>query len=66
MAPTDFVGERCKYDLQNHPDRENDTACADLNAGAFHVIIANLLGTGKQVDNLPFLPSFPSLPFTHN
>jgi len=46
-AKTDFTGERCKFDLQEHPDKENVSACSDLNAGAFHVIITNMLGIAK-------------------
>jgi len=47
-AQNAFVGERCKFDLQANPDKENVTACSDLNAGAFHVIVSNMMGTAQQ------------------
>lgn len=48
-AQTDFAGERCKWDLQMYPEKANTSACADINAGSFHVIVANMLGTAKLV-----------------
>jgi len=41
---TYFVGERCKFNLQQLPGQANTSACADLNAGSYHVILANQIG----------------------
>lgn len=52
-VPTLFAGQRCKYDIQQNPDKGDLPMCADLNAGAFHVLIANQVGvdqTGFVVD----------------
>jgi hypothetical protein len=51
--PQQFIAERCNSDLDAHPELANSTECADLNAGSFHVMLANLLGsmqTGMVVD----------------
>jgi len=42
-ASTDFIGDRCNYDIEEYPAKGNISACADLNAGAFHVLISNML-----------------------
>jgi hypothetical protein len=42
-----FVAQRCKYDLKKDKDKENVTACKDINSGSFHVILANQLA-GKN------------------
>lgn len=44
---TSFVGDRCNFDLDEDPAKENVSACADINAGAYHVLIANLVGVQK-------------------
>lgn len=41
---TGFIGDRCKYDIEQFPKYENNSACKDMNAGSFHVVIANQLG----------------------
>jgi len=52
-GPTDvqMVGQRCNSDISGDPDAANSAACRDVNAGAFHVILANELG----LDNAPFV-----------
>lgn len=40
-----FAGDRCKYDLENDPAKgDSSPACADINAGTIHIILANELG----------------------
>jgi len=43
-----FVGDRCKYDLDSNEEAADSSACSDINAGSFHVIIANQIGIMKQ------------------
>ena len=43
-APSRSLGERCDIDLHKHPRHGRDPECRDVNAGAFHVILANHLG----------------------
>lgn len=45
---THFLGQRCNADLQAHPENANAPECRDTNAGAFHVVLTNMLGIKKQ------------------
>jgi hypothetical protein len=47
-ATTKFIGQRCNSDLDAQPEAANNAECLDLDAGAYHVIIANQLGLLKQ------------------
>jgi hypothetical protein len=47
-ASVKFVGQRCDSDLDADPTAANNPECLDLDAGAYHVIIANQLGLMKQ------------------
>jgi hypothetical protein len=44
-----FVAERCNYDLKANPKYENTSDCMDINAGSFHVIMSNQLGSGNPL-----------------
>jgi hypothetical protein len=48
QGETKFVADRCNYDLDANPDKENVSECADINAGTFHVILANQLAKGPN------------------
>jgi hypothetical protein len=41
---TRFLGERCN---ENDTD-DTDSACRDVNAGSFHIIMANIIGVEKR------------------
>lgn len=41
FTTTTYIAERCNYDLSQQPQLANRSACADMNAGTFHVVIAN-------------------------
>jgi len=43
-----YIGDRCDIDIEADPSKENTTACADANAGAFHLALFNLIGRGKH------------------
>jgi len=45
---TAFLADRCEYDIKENPMLENSTSCKDLNAGSFHVILANQIGIQNQ------------------
>lgn len=47
-APTRFLGERCNEDLTRRPAAGERPECRDTNAGAFHVVLANMIGLRKQ------------------
>jgi hypothetical protein len=47
-AAVKFVGQRCDSDLDANPEDANNPECKDLDAGAYHVIIANQLGLMHQ------------------
>jgi hypothetical protein len=47
-AQTKFIGQRCNSDLDADPTAANNPECLDLDAGAFHVVIANQLGVLSQ------------------
>ncbi len=55
--PTKFIGERCNRDHNSESPvavefdtlgRSSNSECRDINAGAFHVVISNLLGMRSQ------------------
>ena len=43
-----LVGKRCYADPQNANNRSNAEKCGDINAGSFHIILANMLGLEKK------------------
>jgi hypothetical protein len=47
-AETKFIGQRCNSDLDADPSAANNPECVDLDAGAFHIVIANQLGLLQQ------------------
>jgi hypothetical protein len=47
-APTRFLGERCNEDLRRRPEAGKRPECRDTNAGAFHVVLANMIGLQKR------------------
>ena len=47
--PTAFAAQRCKYDLDAQPDKENTTACADINAGTMHILMTNMIALNNLV-----------------
>lgn len=47
-APTKFLGERCNENLAKNPGAAGTPACRDTNAGAFHVVLANMIGVRGQ------------------
>ncbi|MBM4252510.1 MAG: hypothetical protein FJ146_11105 [Deltaproteobacteria bacterium] len=46
VAPR-VLGQRCNDDLSRYPDRSQNPACEDVNAGAFHLVITNRVGIRK-------------------
>jgi hypothetical protein len=48
QASVKFIGRRCNSDLDSQPSDANLPECLDLDAGAYHVIIANQLGLMHQ------------------
>jgi hypothetical protein len=46
-ADTHNLGARCNFDIHNQPAHADDPECRDTNAGAFHVVVANMLGVKK-------------------
>jgi len=44
---TRFLASRCNIDLAKNPDSAQLRECRDTNAGAFHVVLANLLARGE-------------------
>jgi len=45
---TKFLGGRCDDDLDTDPDAGDKPQCKDVNAGSFHIVIANELGKYKR------------------
>jgi len=43
-----FVGQRCNLDITGNQTAADTPACRDLNAGSYHVVIANLLGMQQK------------------
>lgn len=44
-SETQFVSERCQYDLKQNPKYEEASPCKDMNAGTLHVLLSNQLGS---------------------
>lgn len=47
-AQSRVVGARCNISLNDFPQAENRSECRDLNAGAFHVLLANFIGIHRK------------------
>lgn len=47
-APSRFLGSRCESEGNVNDEMMSRPECRDVNAGAFHVILANQLGLRKQ------------------
>jgi hypothetical protein len=47
-AKSRMVGARCNIAFEEHPEAASRSECRDLNAGAYHVILANLVGIHKK------------------
>jgi hypothetical protein len=45
---TKFLASRCNVDIANNPQAAMSPECRDTNAGAFHLVLTNLLGIKKQ------------------
>jgi hypothetical protein len=43
-----FLASRCNKDLSRDPTAANDPECRDVNAGAFHLVLTNLIGRKKE------------------
>jgi hypothetical protein len=43
-----FLASRCNKDLGSDPTAANDPECRDVNAGAFHLVLTNLIGRKKE------------------
>ena len=39
------ISDRCNHDLGKNPENANDPECRDMNAGSFHVVLSNQIGT---------------------
>jgi hypothetical protein len=48
QVETKFLASRCDKDITNDPQAAMSPECRDTNAGAFHLVLANLLGIKKQ------------------
>ncbi|NBO38628.1 hypothetical protein EBU99_08600 [bacterium] len=48
MPAVRALGQRCDADLTTMPHLRNTAACRDTNAGAFHLVLANLIGRNGQ------------------
>ncbi len=46
-VPARVLGQRCNDDLERFPERSQNPACDDVNAGAFHLVITNRVGIRK-------------------
>ena len=42
------AGGRCREDLEKAPDKVTQSECKGVNAGSFHIILANRIGINKQ------------------
>lgn len=47
-TPVQFLGSRCKSDLQRDPEASMSPPCRDTNAGSFHLVLANRIGLRKK------------------
>ena len=45
---TKFLASRCNDDLSKNPNAGKNPECRDVNAGAFHLVLANLIGRMKE------------------
>eukprot|EP00128_Syssomonas_multiformis_P017358 Colp12_sorted_trinity150504_noHs@23485 len=45
---TVFVGDRCNRDFESDPAAENATECLDTNAGAFHLVLTNMIAKHRM------------------
>jgi hypothetical protein len=43
-----FMAGRCNEDLRSNPSAANNPECKDVNAGAFHLVLTNLIGRKKE------------------
>ena len=43
-----MLGARCNEDLATNPSSASRPECRDVNAGAFHLVLANLLGLNHE------------------
>jgi len=43
-----LLGDRCNYDLEAEPAKENVSSCFDINSGSYHVVIANAIANGSS------------------
>jgi hypothetical protein len=43
-----FLAGRCNYDIMANPQYQNLPECKDVDAGAFHILVANQLGLLKE------------------
>jgi hypothetical protein len=48
VVSSKFLASRCNKDLGRDPTAANDPECRDVNAGAFHLVLANLIGRKKE------------------
>ncbi|MCA2962035.1 MAG: hypothetical protein IOD12_17425 [Silvanigrellales bacterium] len=46
-VPTRFLASRCNVDLSTSPDAARRIECRDVNAGAFHIVLANLVSKNQ-------------------
>jgi hypothetical protein len=47
-APSKMLGQRCNDDLGRFPRAGEKPPCRDINAGAFHLVLANRIGIRKE------------------
>jgi hypothetical protein len=43
-----MIAARCNDDFSKNPEAANKPGCRDTNAGAFHLVLANLIGIQKK------------------
>jgi hypothetical protein len=48
QVDTKFLASRCDKDITNDPQSAMSPECRDVNAGAFHLVLANLIGLKKE------------------
>jgi hypothetical protein len=41
FTTTSYISQRCNYDLDQQPQLANRSSCVDMNAGTFHILLAN-------------------------
>lgn len=47
-TPVQFLGSRCNHNLTTNPEAAKSPACQDVNAGAFHLALAQEIGIKKK------------------